>query len=131
VNARLKDEVLRIPVGSAKETVSFSGIGVFMRNVVFTAVSIFAMSLASAVYADEQTAPPPGTTSTTSTTTTTTTTVAAKDPGEVQCKRFKVTGELIPGPKICHTRAEWEEIQRQSQMELERAQGVGTAPSSK
>ena len=98
-----------------------------MRNALFAAVSVLALSAASVAYADEQ-APPPGTTSTTSTTTTTTTTVAAKDPNEVLCRRLPVTGELTPGPKICHTRAQWDEIQHQTQREIERAQGHAWEP---
>jgi hypothetical protein len=41
---------------------------------------------------------------------------------EIVCKKTKVTGQLLPGPKVCHTRGEWEEMSRQSQYQLERVQ---------
>ncbi len=41
---------------------------------------------------------------------------------EIVCKRMQVTGQLLPGPKICHTRGEWEDMQRQSQYQVEQAQ---------
>jgi hypothetical protein len=44
----------------------------------------------------------------------------------IVCKEVQVTGSLLPGPRICHTRAEWEDIQRQSQGTLRDVQDNGS-----
>jgi hypothetical protein len=38
------------------------------------------------------------------------------------CKEVVVTGSLLPGPRICHTKAEWDDIQRQSELDLRKLQ---------
>jgi len=38
------------------------------------------------------------------------------------CKEVVVTGSLLPGPRICHTKAEWDDIQRQSELDLRKIQ---------
>lgn len=44
------------------------------------------------------------------------------------CKEMMVTGTLLPGPRICHTKAEWDEIQRQAEEELREVQDNGSHP---
>jgi hypothetical protein len=44
------------------------------------------------------------------------------DRHDLICRHLPNTGSLLPGPKVCHERWEWEEIQIQSQRELEHAQ---------
>jgi hypothetical protein len=57
----------------------------------------------------------------------TTTNLASKD--EIVCKKIAVTGQLLPSRfgKVCHTRGEWEDIQRQSQEQVEHAQQLSGA----
>jgi hypothetical protein len=47
---------------------------------------------------------------------TTGTVVAPKgDPNEMVCKQTEsITGTRFPGPRVCHKRMEWEQIQRNS-----------------
>jgi hypothetical protein len=47
------------------------------------------------------------------------------------CKEVEVTGSLLPGPRICHTKAEWDEIQRQSEATLREVQDKGSIPPGK
>ncbi|HEY1709689.1 MAG TPA: hypothetical protein VGG10_15580 [Rhizomicrobium sp.] len=86
-----------------------------MRNVVFAAVSVLALSAAPITYADEQAPLSVTTAAPVPTTTPATPVAAAKDPNEIECRRLLNTGELTPGPKVCHTRAQWEEIQYEPQ----------------
>jgi hypothetical protein len=38
------------------------------------------------------------------------------DPNEIVCRAGQpVTGSLLPGPRVCHTRQEWDDMQRQTQ----------------
>ena len=32
----------------------------------------------------------------------------------VICKEVEVTGSLLPGPRICHTKAEWDDMTRKA-----------------
>ena len=60
-----------------------------------------------------------------------TTNLASKD--EIVCRKIAVTGQLLPSRfgKVCHTRGEWDEIQRQSQEQVERSQQQpGAHPAS-
>jgi hypothetical protein len=44
----------------------------------------------------------------------------AADPNEMICKRGEVTtGSRFPGPPICHTRLEWEQLQRNANESLQ------------
>jgi hypothetical protein len=55
----------------------------------------------------------------------------SNDPkSRIVCKEVQVTGSLLPGPRICHTKAEWDEIQRQSEATLREVQdnGANTIP---
>ena len=47
-----------------------------------------------------------------------------KDP--VICKVQVVTGSLLPGPRICRTKSEWDELTRQDQQDFERTQNNGS-----
>ena len=49
---------------------------------------------------------------------------AAKDP--VICKVQVVTGSLLPGPRICRTKSQWDELTRQDQEDFERTQNNGS-----
>lgn len=53
----------------------------------------------------------------------------AHDPDEVICRRQDDTGSRLGGTKICHTRAEWDEISRVSRDEVERAQQTVRQPN--
>ncbi|HTQ13957.1 MAG TPA: hypothetical protein VMH86_08770 [Rhizomicrobium sp.] len=47
----------------------------------------------------------------------------AADPNEMVCKRGEVvTGSRFPGPPICHTRLEWEQLQRNANESLNNMQ---------
>ncbi len=46
----------------------------------------------------------------------------APNPHELVCRHLPNTGSLLPGPKVCHERWQWDEIQRQSQEEMHKAQ---------
>jgi hypothetical protein len=47
----------------------------------------------------------------------------ADDPDERICKSGEpILGSRFPGPRVCHTRKEWDQIQRDSQQELYREQ---------
>ncbi len=49
------------------------------------------------------------------------------NPGSrIVCKEVEVTGSLLPGPRICRTKAEWDEIQRQSEATLRDVQDNGS-----
>lgn len=37
------------------------------------------------------------------------------------CRRMQVTGSILAGKRVCHTRAEWTEIDRANQDALEQA----------
>lgn len=52
------------------------------------------------------------------------------DPKHVICKSELETGSLLPGPRICHTKAQWDEIARQAQQDLRNAQGNEPASMS-
>jgi hypothetical protein len=104
------DKVLRIPIGSAKTSRRCVHLGFLMRKAVLA-------------WADDQ--------SSTAAAPAVVTATAKNDPNEIQCKKMQVTGQLLPGPKVCHTRAQWEGIQRQSQEEAERAQDTPGSVSSK
>ena len=56
-----------------------------------------------------------------------TTATPQPDPGSrVICKEVEVTGSLLPGPRICHTKAEWDQISHDSQQNLRDVQDNGT-----
>ncbi|HSZ50795.1 MAG TPA: hypothetical protein VK801_04430 [Caulobacteraceae bacterium] len=48
---------------------------------------------------------------------------------EVVCRRQDVPGSRLGGEKICHTRAEWDEMSRVSRAEVERAQTTVRTPN--
>ena len=48
----------------------------------------------------------------------------------VICKEVEVTGSLLPGPRICHTKAEWDQISHDSQQNLRDVQDNGTNMTS-
>jgi len=53
------------------------------------------------------------------------------DPGsKIICKEIEVTGSLLPGPRICHTKAEWDQISHDSQQNLRDVQDNGTNMST-
>jgi hypothetical protein len=57
----------------------------------------------------------------------TTSTPQQPDPNNrVICKEIEVTGSLLPGPRICHTKAEWDQISHESQQNLRDVQDNGT-----
>jgi hypothetical protein len=98
-----------------------------MRVPVFTIVGFLMLgsAVASAEVPDATTTQPTTTTNAapTSADNQAPTPVTSKyDPDERICKQFKITGQLIPGKPICHTRAEWTEINRQAQEMTEKAQ---------
>jgi hypothetical protein len=58
-----------------------------------------------------------------------TTAAPAADPNEVICKRGEVTtGSRFPGPPKCHTRMEWEQMQRNANEALTNYSGVTSGP---
>jgi hypothetical protein len=60
-----------------------------------------------------------------------TTATPQPDPGSrVICKEVEVTGSLLPGPRICHTKAEWDQISHDSQQNLRDVQDNGTNMTS-
>jgi hypothetical protein len=47
-------------------------------------------------------------------------TAAPADPNEMICKHGEVTtGSRFPGPPICHTRLEWEQLQKNANESLQ------------
>jgi hypothetical protein len=68
-------------------------------------MAVFAMAAMVCGFANADT--PNGTTGTA--------TAPQADPNERICKHGEViTGSRFPGPRVCHTRMEWEQIQRNS-----------------
>jgi hypothetical protein len=60
-----------------------------------------------------------------------TTSTPQPDPNNrVICKEVEVTGSLLPGPRICHTKAEWDQISHDSQQNLRDVQDNGTNMTS-
>lgn len=59
------------------------------------------------------------------------TTAGDDQSSRIICKEVQVTGSLLPGPRICHTKADWDEIQRQSEAYLREVQDRGTTPPGK
>ena len=50
-------------------------------------------------------------------------TAPADDPNEIICRRGEpVVGTRLPGPRICHTRKEWKDIQYQTQQNIQQMQ---------
>ena len=48
------------------------------------------------------------------------------DPDHVVCRSGeKPTGSMLPGPRVCHTQREWEDIRVQAQRGLELEQNHG------
>ncbi len=46
-----------------------------------------------------------------------------EDPNEIICRTGEpVTGSHLPGSRECHTRKEWDDMQRQTQDDISRAQ---------
>jgi hypothetical protein len=102
--------------------------GFEMRRVAFICLTTLSLSLGSAL-ADDQTATP--TTAVTPAPTVQVASTAPADMDEVVCRRMKVTGQLLPGPKVCRTRGQWVDMQKQSQYDVEQAQNVSGAHGSK
>jgi hypothetical protein len=51
------------------------------------------------------------------------------DKNEVICKRGEVTtGSRFPGPPICHTRMEWEQLRRDAQQLVNQMNGGSSGP---
>jgi len=46
----------------------------------------------------------------------------AHDPNEIVCQKIEVIGSRLATKRVCQTRAEWAEQQRQSRMDTEKAQ---------
>ena len=46
----------------------------------------------------------------------------ARDPNEIVCQKIEVLGSRLATKRVCQTRAEWAEQQRQDRMDTERAQ---------
>jgi hypothetical protein len=94
-----------------------------MRHVIFAGVAALALGFATAASADEQSAPASAPVAAA----TQTASAQTVDMNEIVCKQFKVTGQLLPGPKVCRTRWEWGEVQRQAQAQTEKLQdNLGT-----
>lgn len=49
---------------------------------------------------------------------------------QVICKEIQITGILLAGRRMCHTKKEWDEIHHQSQKDFRDVLGKGAAPSS-
>jgi invasion protein IalB len=45
-----------------------------------------------------------------------------RDPNEIVCQKIEVLGSRLATKRVCQTRAEWAEQQRQDRMDTERAQ---------
>lgn len=55
-----------------------------------------------------------------------------EDPNEVICKAGEpIVGSRFPGPRTCHTRREWHQIQQDSQNALFQQQMERSAPGGK
>jgi hypothetical protein len=53
------------------------------------------------------------------------------DPDEIICRAGQpVTGSHLPGPRVCRTRAQWDQLQRDTQATIERAQMMGLQENS-
>jgi hypothetical protein len=50
---------------------------------------------------------------------------AAKDPNRRVCRSQAKTGSRLSTARVCHTAAEWDEIERVTRMEIERQQAMG------
>ncbi len=89
-----------------------------MRKLVLAAAVMSALVCGTAMsYADT----PNGNTGTAST--------PVADPNEMICKKGEVTtGSRFPGPPICHTRMEWEQLQRNAQEALNHLNGGTSGP---
>ncbi len=52
-----------------------------------------------------------------------TTPAPGDDPNEIVCRRGEpVVGTRLPGPRVCHTRKEWKDIQYQTEKNIEQMQ---------
>jgi hypothetical protein len=48
---------------------------------------------------------------------------------QIICKREEVTGSRLPGPKQCHTRAEWAQINANAATKFEMISAPGLTPT--
>lgn len=49
------------------------------------------------------------------------------DPDRIVCRSgTPPTGTRIPGPRVCHTQREWDDMRRQSQEQLTKMQAIGS-----
>ena len=48
---------------------------------------------------------------------------------QIVCKREEVTGSRMPGPKECHTRAEWSQINSNAATKFEMISAPGLMPT--
>lgn len=53
----------------------------------------------------------------------------AHNPDEVICRRQDEPGSRLGGTKVCHTRAEWDEMSRIARDEVERSQQTVRTPN--
>ncbi len=86
----------------------------------FLLISVAAAFIGAGSIAAADPAPATSTTTPAATTTTASADQAAMD--EIVCKRLQVTGQLLPGPKVCRTRGQWLDMQHQQQADLQRMQ---------
>lgn len=49
------------------------------------------------------------------------------DPNRIVCRSgTPPTGTRIPGPRVCHTQREWDDMRQQSQEQLTKMQAIGS-----
>ncbi len=51
------------------------------------------------------------------------------DPDQIICRRQEVTGSRLPGPKECHTRAEWAQMKANGYDQLQTLGAPGPTPT--
>jgi hypothetical protein len=93
-----------------------------MQKIKCLALVVGGLALSPIVAVAQQAAPPQ----------TTQQVAPADDPNEMVCHAgAPILGSRFPGPRICHTRKEWEQIRRDSQdalfhIQMERSCNAGT-----
>jgi hypothetical protein len=84
-----------------------------MRSTVFAILTAALLTL-PALADDTQTSPPATAPS------------VENDPNHVTCRSGqKPVGSMLPGPRVCHTKREWDDLREQSQRNLQMNQTRG------
>jgi hypothetical protein len=103
-----------------------------MMNKGIFAVALGGMLISSAAFAQTAAPATPAATTPAATTPAPQDAAPADDPNEVICHAGEpIVGSRFPGPRTCHTRKEWAQIQQDSQRALYQQQMERSSPGGK